>query len=877
MIIFLLILVIRIIVISNGLRIGGDSEIVLTFKSSFLNYFWGDNGLGSFSGSGLRLFSSVLDFLFSFVDDYRLRTILVLFLSLIVGGLGIYYFSFRLIKKKMISLVLSIFVLTSFIFRGSIVRQTYFIVLVFVLTPRILYIIDNFLENDKIDKTNILLLIFFGFFEGVIANNPGFLAPQLLIIILFVIFKFFIQGKGNIKRIILVFLTLGWSFVGVLISMVVFMKFNFAITEDERNNKILLDFPLARQSKEMNLSKAIRGYNLDIFDSYGRMNDQIYYPYKNVNILSSNWGLILTLLPIFFIVLGLLFIKPKKDYLFWLIIFLFSIWVYKGAGYPGGGRFVFLLEKYQFLGIFRNPHQKFAIVYLISLVILLGKTILELGRLNKKIGFLFALSLCLSSIYLFGPLISLGYIPQAMNPLEIPKEYEQIANILNQDIKTYRILNLPFTESTMINTDWGYEGYNLFGFLLKKKSIWNRNDIAFSTYNNKYIDLFGKSIINQNGEIIIGSGFMDDLYALRIDTIILDKNIDNFNRFHDKTDIIGYDNYLKSLTGLTYYTGLGRIDVYKVASTLNIPIVDGNNLNIVTKINPTKYELELTLPAGSTGQELSFLQSYHPEWKLYPGKPIDMTSCKDSIIYTGSDTTPLVTESVVRGDTLYRVQRGDTLTTIAAQYDIPRSQLISDNKLVGPKWISIGQVLQIKNGKRIVMSVTTGSVATGGQTTECIRDTYTFFEGEELSYLWKKPVFDTTHKVVNDYANGWTIDLNSPVIASQAKQSIDTGGDSSTTLGMTQDGEIYLQKGLREGWIIKNEDDTYTVYLTLYFRPQSRFYLGLGVSGLTLMGLLSWLLRDWKRKRNISSRVITKASQRSLKQRVTTFIDDITE
>lgn len=90
-----------------------------------------------------------------------------------------------------------------------------------------------------------------------------------------------------------------------------------------------------------------------------------------------------------------------------------------------------------------------------------------------------------------------------MNPLEIPKEYEQIANILNQDIKTYRILNLPFTESTMINTDWGYEGYNLFGFLLKKKSIWNRNDIAFSTYNNKYIDLFGKSIINQNGEIII--------------------------------------------------------------------------------------------------------------------------------------------------------------------------------------------------------------------------------------------------------------------------------------------------------------------------------------------------------------------------------------
>ena len=41
-----------------------------------------------------------------------------------------------------------------------------------------------------------------------------------------------------------------------------------------------------------------------------------------------------------------------------------------------------------------------------------------------------------------------------------------------------------------------------------------------------------------------------------------------------------------------------------------------------------------------------------------------------------------------------------------------------------------------------------------------IQSDYTFFQGEELSYLWKTPLRDTSHEMVHDYANGRHIDID---------------------------------------------------------------------------------------------------------------------
>ena len=55
------------------------------------------------------------------------------------------------------------------------------------------------------------------------------------------------------------------------------------------------------------------------------------------------------------------------------------------------------------------------------------------------------------------------------------------------------------------------------------------------------------------------------------------------------------------------------------------------------------------------------------------------------------------------------------------------------------------------------------------------------------------------------------------------------------------------------GWYIKpdeltkNKDGLYE--LTLYFKPQSYFYLGLFLAGTTLIGCFSYLIRDWRKRR----------------------------
>jgi len=95
----------------------------------------------------------------------------------------------------------------------------------------------------------------------------------------------------------------------------------------------------------------------------------------------------------------------------------------------------------------------------------------------------------------------------------------------------------------------------------------------------------------------------------------------------------------------------------------------------------------------------------------------------------------------------------------------------------------------------------------------------TIFEGEELSYLWKKPIFNNSHKIVYDYANGWEIDPN------------------------------YIKINFDKSFYKENPDGSIDVELILYFKPQSYFYLGLVISVTTLLGCIGYLILNFIKKR----------------------------
>jgi hypothetical protein len=78
--------------------------------------------------------------------------------------------------------------------------------------------------------------------------------------------------------------------------------------------------------------------------------------------------------------------------------------------------------------------------------------------------------------------------------------------------------------------------------------------------------------------------------------------------------------------------------------------------------------------------------------------------------------------------------------------------------------------------------------------TECPSQN-TFYAGGELAKLWQEPIFDDTHTMVYDYANQWTIDPE------------------------------YIRANYPKNYYKENPDGTIDVRMTMYFRPQSYFYL----------------------------------------------------
>jgi hypothetical protein len=93
--------------------------------------------------------------------------------------------------------------------------------------------------------------------------------------------------------------------------------------------------------------------------------------------------------------------------------------------------------------------------------------------------------------------------------------------------------------------------------------------------------------------------------------------------------------------------------------------------------------------------------------------------------------------------------------------------------------------------------------------------------GKFYDLLFKTPILDDKHFKVNNFANGWWVDLD----------------------------EACRVKGGEGDLCTRNADGSYDFSVTIEFEPQKYFYIGLGISGLTLVFCLGYLIYDWRRRR----------------------------
>ena len=92
--------------------------------------------------------------------------------------------------------------------------------------------------------------------------------------------------------------------------------------------------------------------------------------------------------------------------------------------------------------------------------------------------------------------------------------------------------------------------------------------------------------------------------------------------------------------------------------------------------------------------------------------------------------------------------------------------------------------------------------------------------GKFYDLLFRKPVLDDKHFMVNSFASAWWIDLNQ------------------------------VCKG-ENGFCVKNPDGSYDFSVSIEFEPQKYFYVGLLISGITLLSCVGYLIYD-RRKRKFT-------------------------
>ena len=106
---------------------------------------------------------------------------------------------------------------------------------------------------------------------------------------------------------------------------------------------------------------------------------------------------------------------------------------------------------------------------------------------------------------------------------------------------------------------------------------------------------------------------------------------------------------------------------------------------------------------------------------------------------------------------------------------------------------------------------------------ECVLEQQ-FFEGNELSYLFKKSLSNDAHTEVNGYANSWELDTD------------------------------FIQKEFSQELYAVNDDGTLRLNLTVYYQPQSWYYVAAFLTVVSLiLGLVILVMKGRKKKTEIKN------------------------
>jgi hypothetical protein len=542
---------------------GGDTGLPLYNPSltvSLIQYvWWGGQGTGfSYPGVISSLPAYLLLSVFQKIG-FTPFLLQVLFFggTLALSSWGMYALSQKISGSRVIAFFISLFYLIN---PYSMIhvwhRGSYNGMIMLIVLPWTVYLLYRGLVERRLRY--ILLLVLISPFFGFVFNTPAFIATWWFVIISLWVYLYSVSTKKKKEMIFYLRTVIAFLFLWLGSNMWWLLPFfhiaptSLFIGSTQSGNVS----SLIAVSEYFTLPFAIRGIST-------------FYPY-----VQQDWGAIytnsffelLSFIEIGFFVFALFFREKIKLFSFFLFLFLVAVFISKGSGSPFGLLMVYAFDLIPFLGVFRNPFEKFGIIIPFAQAFLAGYGLYYATQYSKRIKPMVVYTLM--TVLMVGflayhwPLFTGNVFGNVHYPaqIQVPEEYDQVRSwFTDQGSSDPRILHLPLALGDGIVYKWqhGYWGLEPSQLFFPGSSI--SHYIGYPLVDTRYKDL-AVAVRNKDDRL-----FGSLLRTFAINYVVVHNDVD-FTIYRNDT-LKNILSFVDSSPSLERKTVLGELVIYQVKQT----------------------------------------------------------------------------------------------------------------------------------------------------------------------------------------------------------------------------------------------------------------------------------------------------------------------
>ena len=543
--------------------------------------------------------------------------------------------------------------------------------------------------------------------------------------------------------------------------------------------------------------------------------------FKLVLIANGQYLVFIFYMILIIVLLSLFFITniDKNTLLFWESLFLISLIFSTGGNGPFASGVLWLYETFPIMLLFRSP-QHFLLLTTFSIAILFGFGIFSLLSkifiTHKKWAIYGSISIFLLLFVGLSPFFSgdLGYTILSKNgpgnyvgTYSIAPDYQWVNNYFLNQPDFFHILLLPMTGSPeYINTTYqdSGQGGDPYVYYFVKPFVASE----LGTSNPPFLDQLKKEFYKDHTNTNI-SKF---LALVNVQYLLLRKDvIPNFGDYVEDWDVNHTKEFIHQINSLSLIYDGSQLMLWKINSSnsyiypaTKLISINGSISDLIAASASETFNINNTgLIFSSETHSVNFERILNNKSTKISNSPPTAVKMKNFENRYDDISQQLSTEiSFDKNVTLLSVnQINPTKTTIMFRANDPFTLIFSDS--YNSQWKLYPEndnhyPLQIPSElKEFELNQTNNNMQ---------------FTPGDVTYLFARALPEENHFLVNGYANAWYI------VPSQLPK--DVNGN---------------------------------IYITLYFRPQILFYLGLIISGISLIICICYLIFDrirvqWKIK-----------------------------